>query len=307
MTRTQTGTTAAEAFYDGLVQNKLIYPLGVQGVFGRGAVFEDVITRLNELIDRTVSGDRAEKMHFPPVLPRQLIEESGFVSSFPHLAGMIFSFQGSDAEHRQLQETIARGEDSSRFQTITEVSLTSAACYPVYPTCSGVLPADGRLIDVSSYCFRHEPSSDPARLQVFRQREHIRMGTPEMVAAWRSSWVERGVVMLRTLGLPVDAVPAADPFFGRAGKMLAANQLEQRLKFEIVVPITSEERPTAIMSFNYHQDYFSAKFAIETAPGQLAHTACLGFGMERIVMAMFQHHGFDISAWPDAVKHTLRV
>ena len=36
------------------------------------------------------------------------------------------------------------------------------------------------------------------------------------------------------------------------------NQREQELKFEIVAPIASDEKPTAIISFNYHQDHFGA-------------------------------------------------
>ncbi len=294
-----------KAFYDELVAHRLILPLGVPGVFGRGAVFEDVVAGLNRLITHTAVGDKAEAMHFPPVIPRKLLEQSGFLNSFPHLAGTIFSFEGNDAKHRELQAELAAGKDWSSYQKMTDVALTSAACYPIYPTCSGSLPEGGRLIDLTSYCFRHEPSADPARLQMFRMREFVRLGTPDTVVAWRGAWIERGSQLLKQLGLPVDAVPASDPFFGRVGKMLAANQKEQKLKFEIVVPITSTEKPTAIMSFNYHQDHFSSKFKIETAPDTLAHTACLGFGIERIVMALFKVHGFQPAAWPDPVRQSL--
>jgi seryl-tRNA synthetase len=188
---------------------------------------------------------------------------------------------------------------------MTEVALASAACYPVYPTLSGVLPPGGRVIDLLGYVFRHEPSEDPARLQMFRQREMIRLGTPDAVTAWRASWMERGFGLLESVGLPVTLEVASDPFFGRAGRMLRATQKEQELKFEIVVPITSEEHPTAITSFNYHQDHFSSKFNIRTDPDTLAHTACLGFGMERIVMALFKTHGFEPISWPNEIRSKL--
>ena len=142
-------------------------------------------------------------------------------------------------------------------------------------------------------------------MQMFRMRELVHMGTPDMVIAWRQRWIARGVELLRSLGLPVDAVPASDPFFGRVGKMLAANQKDQKLKFEVVVPITSTENPTAIMSFNYHQDHFATKFGIHSANGEVAHTACLGFGMERIVMALFKTHGFVPAHWPAPVREKL--
>ena len=43
--------------------------------------------------------------------------------------------------------------------------------------------------------------------------------------------------LLRGLGLDADFDVAADPFFGRGGRMLAASQREQALKFEILVQI----------------------------------------------------------------------
>src|SRR5258706_8251455 len=115
------------------------------------------------------------------------------------------------------------------------------------------MPADGALLDVQSWCFRHEPSLDPARQQLFRQHEHVRIGSSEQVLAFREQWLQRGRAIIQSLGVPFDIDVANDPFFGRAGRMLAANQRDQTLKFELLVPITSTEKPTACCSFNYHQ------------------------------------------------------
>ncbi len=87
--------------------------------------------------------------------------------------------------------------------------------------------------------------------------------------------------------------------------MLAANQMEQRLKFEILVPVISLEKPTAICSFNWHQDHFSSKFGIRTADQAVAHTACLGFGLERVALALVKAHGFDPQRWPAVVRAQL--
>jgi seryl-tRNA synthetase len=118
-------------------------------------------------------------------------------------------------------------------------------------------------------------------------------------------WLERGLRMLRSLGLPARSDVASDPFFGRGGKMLAANQKNARLKFEVLVPVNSEESPTALCSFNWHQDHFGQVFGIKTPDGAVANTACLGFGMERVCMALFKHHGFDPEKWPSAVREVL--
>ena len=101
----------------------------------------------------------------------------------------------------------------------------------------------------------------------------------------------------------VDAVDGEA--FGRGGKVLAAGQKEQKLKFEVLVPVISRENPTAVCSFNFHQDHFASTFQISTADGNMASTACLGFGLERIAMALFRTHGFEPDSWPAEVRRQL--
>ena len=122
--------------------------------------------------------------------------------------------------------------------------------------------------------------------------------------SWRDQWRDRALQLLVDLGLDARFDVANDPFFGRAGRMTATSQREQALKFEILVDITDPE-PTAIASFNYHQDHFSGLYGITTADGGTAHTACLGFGHERIVLALLSTHGLDVAAWPADVRDRL--
>jgi seryl-tRNA synthetase len=246
-------------------------------------------------------------MRFPPAINRQHFEESGYLKSFPQLAGTVHSFAGNDRDHAALIEKLLKKEDWTEGQQATQVVMTPAACYPLYPVLAarGHLPPDGALADVYSYCFRHEPSIDPARMQLFRQREYVRVGTPEQVMAFRQLWIERGTAIMSSLGVPMAVDVANDPFFGRAGKMLAANQRDQTLKFELLIPITSTEKPTACLSFNYHQDHFGHVWDLRMPDGAVAHTACVGFGVERIALALFRHHGFDTGIWPKAVRDQL--
>jgi seryl-tRNA synthetase len=98
---------------------------------------------------------------------------------------------------------------------------------------------------------------------------------------------------------------ASDPFFGRGGRLMRASQRELELKFEIEVPIFGAEAPTAVASFNYHQDHFTRAFGIEGPDGAEAHSACLGFGLERIAIALFRQHGTDPARWPGGVRARL--
>jgi seryl-tRNA synthetase len=196
-------------------------------------------------------------------------------------------------------------EDWEALLSPTDVMLTPAACYPVYPNFSGLLPGGGRLITLLGWVFRHEPSDEPTRMQSFRIREFVRLGAQDEVVSWRDEWLQRGLQLLQRVGLDAKPDVAADPFFGRVGKMMAAQQVEQRLKFEILVPVISEEQRTAVCSFNWHQDHFSSTFGIRTADGATAQTACLGFGLERVALALLNTHGLDTKDWPAEVRGQL--
>ena len=295
------------SFLDRLFDSGLLIDTGVEGLYGRSGQFEDVIAAFERLIDRVGGGDNAEAIRFPPGMNRAFFEKSGYMKSFPQLAGTVHAFCGCDLDHMSLLQRMDSGEDWTGEQKATEIVLTPAACYPLYPTIAkrGNLPAKGGLYDLQSYCFRHEPSNDPARQQLFRMREYVCMGTQDHVTDFRQLWMDRGVKMMEDVGLSVEIDIANDPFFGRAGKMMANNQRDQNLKFELLIPVTSSTNKTACMSFNYHQDAFGSKWGLNLADGAVAHTACVGFGLERIALALFAAHGLDVKLWPAKVRTTL--
>jgi seryl-tRNA synthetase len=171
--------------------------------------------------------------------------------------------------------------------------------------CRGSLPAGGQRFEVLGYCFRHEPSLDPARMQAFRMHEHVYVGEPSAALAHRDDWLAVACRALADLGLEVTMEPANDPFFGRGAGLLAQLQREEERKIEIVSPLPGYSKPTAIASGNWHQDHFSSQFGIETQSGEAAHSSCMAFGHDRISLALLATHGLDPAGWPDAVRAKL--
>lgn len=294
-------------FRDELVVSGLLIETGALGVYGHGAVFEDVRERLAALLTSTAAAHGAERVRFPPVLPRRQLEDSGYLASFPHLTGSVYAFAGSEADAERQHQRASRHEDWSEYQQMTDLALMPAACYPVYPAIAarGRLAPGGVFIDAGgAWVFRREPSEDPSRRQIFHQHELVRIGEPEAVLVWRNEWAQQGLELLGGLGLEVELDVANDPFFGRRGRMLGANQRDQSLKLELLVRIAGPEA-TAVASFNHHQDHFGTAYGIRLAGGETAHTSCLGFGHERIVLALLRAHGFDPARWPTAARRRL--
>ncbi|GHO46326.1 hypothetical protein KSX_44890 [Ktedonospora formicarum] len=172
-----------ETFLGQLIERGLLIPSGVEGLYGKSGVFEDVISRIEDLLMSTSRAMKAEVMRFPPVMSRATTEQTGYMRSFPQLLGSVHSFTGKHREHQQLLEAMDSHQDWSQRLSSTEAVLIPAACYPIYPAIAGTLPEGGRLVDVCSYCFRHEPSSDPARMQSFRQYEFVRIAPPRSLSS----------------------------------------------------------------------------------------------------------------------------
>jgi seryl-tRNA synthetase len=290
---------------DRLVDAGLLIPTGVDGLYGRNAVFERVLHAVDVQACLLGADEQPEVLEFPPFLTREAFDRIGYVQTFPQLAGTVFSFSGGEREHTALMQTIADGESYSSALTQTELALTPACCYPIYPSATGQLPEAGRVFELRTYCFRHEPSVDPMRMQAFRQREHVRLGTAEQVQEWRERWFQRVPKFFGELGIDVSTDVANDPFFGRAGRLMASAQLEQELKYEFCIPVHHDDHPTACASLNYHQDHFGELFDIRAGDGSTAHSSCIGFGLERCAVALFARHGTDVDSWPRSVRSRL--
>lgn len=298
--------SARAQFRDELVAAGLLVPSSVEGLYGRSGEFEDIIETIDGIVDAagvSEHGRAVPRFRFPPVFPREAFERTDYIASFPNLTGAINTFDGDNKAHAALLADRSEGKDWDHHLESAGTMLVSAACHPSYSMLPKTLPAEGVLYDIYGYCFRHEPAIDPARMQAFRMHEFVRVGTPEDAVAHRERWVDRGLQVLADLGLDAEPVIANDPFFGRAGRMLAANQRNENLKTELVVRLYGDlDDGTAIVSANCHRDHFGHTFEIGTEDGQPAHSACVGFGMERIALAMLRTHGLDRSGWPAALR-----
>ena len=138
-------------------------------------------------------------------------------------------------------------------------------------------------------------------------REFVRIGAPDEIVQFREQWMARAPRLAADLGLPHTMDVANDPFFGRVGQVMAVSQRQQALKFELLIPYYRGASPTACMSFNYHREHFGQVWGIRDEKGELAHTSCVAFGIDRLAVALFANHGLDLKKWPAATRSALAL
>lgn len=279
-----------------------------KGVNGLGEQAESVVTGLGQRTAQLARSMQQQgglrSLRFPPVNGQELLNRTNYLRSFPQLIGAVEVFAGANDEHRELLNSLDSADGDWRRQFApSDMVLIPAVCHALYPHLQGTV-ANGECYELTGDCFRNEPSDDPFRMVSFRMREYVLLGDANQAVAHRDRWLSAAKDFLTELGLEVQVAAANDPFFGRPGRLLASGQRAAELKFELLVEAFPGQ-PTAIASGNWHQDHFGAEFAISTGDGDVAHSACFGFGLERIMLALAARHGFRLADWPAPVRKAL--
>ena len=114
-------------------------------------------------------------------MSRRQVEKSGYLKSFPHFLGCVSCLAGDEAEISAAvdRHEAGAGLDAgavagrSRSEPSRLLSGLSAGGEPRRNARRGL------LFDVACDCFRREPSKMLDRLQSFRMREYVRIGTPD--------------------------------------------------------------------------------------------------------------------------------
>jgi seryl-tRNA synthetase len=170
----------------------LFQPMGVDGVYARSALYVNVTERLEQYITG-LREPHAEVLRFPPVMSRKQLEKSGYLKSFPNLLGCVCALHGSESSIRSAADRHETGGDWTESLSASDLVLSPAACYPLYPIAAarGPLPPGGLQFDIEADVFRHEPSKSLDRLQSFRMREFVRIGSPQEILEYRGRWLAR--------------------------------------------------------------------------------------------------------------------
>ena len=110
----------------------IFHNLGVDGVYARTGMYEQVIAGLGAYISAQ-RDPRAEILHFPPVMSRAQLEKSGYLKSFPNLLGCVCALHGTESEIRAAADSHDHGGDWTKSLAAADLVLSPAACYPLYP------------------------------------------------------------------------------------------------------------------------------------------------------------------------------
>lgn len=253
-----------------------------------------------------------KQAHFPAFVKHETLTRCGYVESHPtavnFVSNMIEDFDALEAY--RLSNTCA---DTSSLPSAEHlhhggVCLNPAACLPAYPMLEGkVIGAEGFVMSWLGRVFRYESRnvSGLDRLYEFNVRELVFVGSEEMVVEARTRSLPAIRQLAENLDLDMTLQSATDPFFATVSAAKKLFQQAHEVKSEILLhTLNGDGQPKLLAggSVNLHGTFFGERFDIRTEDGELAHTGCIGLGVERWIAAAFTQHGLDANRWPSALR-----
>jgi len=240
---------------------------------------------------------------YPALIPAEVLGRCGYFASFPQavslVAHLVEDFDAIEQFRQANAQTTQLTIPDARALPTPEACLVPAVCYHCYQSLEGRTLPSGRCVTANGKCFRYESKNLTGldRLWDFTMREVIFVGAESWVSARRKEAIEAVGAQIAEWDLDAVIETANDPFFPTVHATKTYWQVRSDLKFELRLNV-EPERTLACGSFNLHENFFGKTFRITADDGQPAFTGCVGWGLERWVLAGFAQHGYERSRWP---------
>lgn len=294
-----------------LIERRWVTEVGSGHVILRNAA-ETVAGLIDHMaMTRFATEFEAEKELYPPTIKCETLDRVNHFTSFPEHVAFVAPIKSDVQVLEAFSKDCEEGPWSSDMHdgrmAEHEFAISPSCCYHCYEGMEDwELEAPGRCMTSKLSCQRFEGANQRAlvRLRSFSMREVIWVGHPKWVLESRARADELIVEVAQRWGLACTYETANDMFFTDDYAVKASFQRNQEAKKELRAWIPQEGAAISVFSSNFHAASFSKAFNI-TVNGRPAASACIGFGLERFMYALFSQFGLDTNAWPEALRADL--
>lgn len=294
--------------YKELLERGWIVEIGPGRVCLRGPTLA-VVRVLDDDCARIARSLGASEESHPALVPARVLARCGYFASFPHAVSLVTHLSEDYDAIERFRAANADAADlvQPRAETLAPFGacMLPALCYSVYAAREGsAIHEPVAVVTTAGRCYRYESRNLAGieRLWEFGMREVVFLGEADRVARTRMRLLEAIVDQLERWDLDGTIESANDPFFpaARAAKAWWQRSGDRKLELRLLVGTGGDGTPHAIAcaSFNLHERFFGSVFGIGSANGEAVASGCVGWGMERWMLACFAQHGFDPEGWP---------
>jgi hypothetical protein len=288
-----------------IVSNKSIEAVfEFDGSVRRGIAVE-LYKKYDELFDQIAQRLDVQSRKYPSLIAKNTLSKCNYFTSFPQNVLFVSEFP-----HRI--DVLEKVKTTDNYQELTRHNgfvLSPAVCFHCYEEFSNCIIDNNLMLTSVGTCYRHEAPwrVGGQRLNEFTMREVIFIGDSLFIEEKRQQFIDEIWGLFEELGFSGRIETASDPFyFPKDYSTKGQYQLLSSMKYELLYD-NGKNKSFSIVSFNNVKDTLCKEFNIRNSSGDIKHSGCVAFGIDRWVYATLLTYGTDINTWPQDIKIKLDI
>lgn len=295
-----------------LLERRWVTPVGQGHVILRGPAAQLAGLIASKVDEISTKAFQAERELYPATILSKTLDRIHHFTSFPEHIDFVSHLKGDlDVLNQFSNECREHGWSPAAHEGKmgeADFAICPSCCYHCYEGMEDwELETPGRCTTMAVACHRYEGANHRtmSRLRAFTQRDIVWVGHPRYVVENRAKAEELIVQWAKDWDLTGTFETANDMFFTQDYAVKASFQRQQQAKKELRLSIPSEKISISVFSSNFHAMTFGKAFNIRVG-GKTATSACVGWGYERWVYALFSQFGLDFDHWPERPREEFK-
>ncbi|KYH33958.1 amino acid--[acyl-carrier-protein] ligase [Clostridium tepidiprofundi DSM 19306] len=240
---------------------------------------------------------------YPALLSIKDYQKTGYIKNSPQYS--IFCANAhEDIKELEKLDKIVGTEELSDVLATPKFALSPSGCFYVYIEHKNKILDDNKMFTFTGHVFRNEGRfnyDEIGRLRDYHCTEIVFLGEEKFVKESRMYVIERIKELLIRWNLNGILIKASDPFIMPRMQKFKKIQLIDDSKYELKLNV-SKDKNISVASFNLHGTAFSYPFNITMKKCEETVTGCVGFGIERWVIAFLSQYGECVERWPEDIR-----
>ncbi len=240
---------------------------------------------------------------YPVLLPLGSYKKTGYLNNSPQYSIFCCCAHENISELEKVSDSVEKGGIKSLLHS-PQYALSPSACFHTYIEYENQLLPHMSTITFAQSVFRNEGRfnfNEFGRLRDYHVREIVFIGDEDYVANRRKIIMEYAIEFVRQLDLAGNLVSASDPFIMPKIQKYKKMQIMESSKYELRLQC-ERDKYISVASFNLHGTAFTYPFNIKVENCDETVTGCIGFGLERWILAFLSQYGEIIENWPEMVR-----
>lgn len=240
---------------------------------------------------------------YPVLLPMEGYVKTGYIKKSPQYAIFCGTINETIEDLEKTSVEIYK-KQVNKIINEPEYALSPSACFHTYIEYQDKELPENMVVSFRQNVFRNEGKfnyREIGRLRDYQVREIVLIGNNRFVIEMRDKIMEATVDLMNTLGLKGDISLANDSFIVPKMQMYKKIQRIDKSKYEMHLYV-SDKKKISTASFNLHGKAFTSNFNISVKGVEDTVTGCVGFGLQRWIIAFVAQYGWNEERWPEIVK-----